>query len=80
LLLCQVATQGRAKEPGFGGRRRVRGNQYQFTFPEVRDTDLTGQVRREEPANKPAERANFARLRDNGLQLVVGREDAVDFR
>ena len=39
-----------------------------------------GQVRREEPVNKPAEGANLARLRENGLQLVVGREDAVDFR
>jgi len=38
-----------------------------------------GQVRREESVNKPAERANFARLRENRLQLVVGREDLVDF-
>ena len=64
---------------GFGSRRGVRGSQHQFTLPIVRDTDLTGQVRREEPANKPAERANFSRLRDNGLQLIVGREDPVDF-
>jgi hypothetical protein len=80
LLLCQVATQGWGKEPGFGGRRGVRGNQYQLSLPVIRDTDLTGQVRREEPVNKPAERANFACLRDNRLQLVVGREDPVDFR
>ena len=79
MLLCQVATQGWGKEPGFGGRRGVRGNQHQFTLPAVRDTDLTGQVRREEPVNKPAERANFARLRENGLQRVVGQENPVDF-
>jgi hypothetical protein len=39
-----------------------------------------GQVRREEPVNKPAERAKVARLRENRLQLAIGREDAVDFR
>jgi hypothetical protein len=39
-----------------------------------------GQVRREEPVDKPAERANLARLRDNRLQRVVGREDPVEFR
>jgi hypothetical protein len=38
-----------------------------------------GQVRREKPVKKPAEGAQVARLRENGLQLIVGREYAVDF-
>jgi hypothetical protein len=39
-----------------------------------------GQVRREEPDKKPTERAKVARLRENWLQLFVGREDPADFR
>ena len=39
-----------------------------------------GQVRREEPDKKPTERAKIARLRENRLQLDVGRKDPVDFR
>ena len=36
--------------------------QHQFPFPEIRDPDLTGKVRREKPVNKPGERAKVARF------------------
>jgi hypothetical protein len=57
----------------------MRGREHNLPLPVVRDTDLTGQVRREEPVNKPAERAKVARFRENRLQLTFGRKNPVDF-
>jgi len=55
------------------------GEQYQLSIPEVRHPGLTGKVRRQETIDKSCERANVARFGQHRLQLVLGRENAVEF-
>jgi hypothetical protein len=54
------------------------GEKNEFPIPEVRHPGLAGEVRRQEAIDKASERANVARLGQQGLQLAVGQEDPVE--
>jgi hypothetical protein len=50
-----------------------------FSLPEVDRPGLVRQVRRQETLHQPRKRAKLARLRDERLQIALGREDPVEF-
>lgn len=54
------------------------GEQDQLTVPEVRHPGLTGKLGRQETLYKSCKRAQVARLGQQGLQLALGRENAVE--
>jgi hypothetical protein len=50
-----------------------------LSLPQVDHPGLARQVRRQETPHQPRKRAKIARLRDERLQVALGREDAVEF-
>jgi hypothetical protein len=54
------------------------GKQNQLTVPEVRHPGLTGKLRRQEALYKSCKGAQVARFGEQGLQLALGRKNAVE--
>jgi hypothetical protein len=52
---------------------------HDLSLPQVDDPDQARQVRRQETLHQPRKRAELARLRDERLQIALGRKNPVEF-
>jgi murein DD-endopeptidase MepM/ murein hydrolase activator NlpD len=76
--LQQEVRQGPGKQFQLGCRRGIRGKQHEPAVPEVGRAHQARQTGREEFLAELRQRADLARFVEQGLQLRVGSEEAVD--